>query len=178
MRAAERQGTALELVGDGLAGHETAVVPGFGDGWAEPDPGANVPAEAKQAEEPQASGATGPAPDSDGPAAERDKPQTKADERGTEPDAPRAERHAPRAEPQANGAAGPARDPDGPQTEPDAPQAAPNGQVAAANAAVSDRIGSYYDEADRAMSDYLAAMGWTEEPETRRTEEPETRRTG
>jgi hypothetical protein len=143
MRAAERQGTGLELAGDGMAGHETAVVPGFGDGWAEPDPGANVPAEAKHAADPQASGTTGPAPDPDGPAAERDKPRTKADERGTEPGAPRAERHAPRA--------------------------APNGQPAAAHAAVSDRIGSYYDEADRAMSDYLAAMGWGEEPETRRT---------
>ena len=52
------------------------------------------------------------------------------------------------------------------------------GSPAAANATVSDRIGSYYDEADRAMSDYLAAMGWAEEPEAGRTGEPETRRTG
>lgn len=157
MRAAERQGTAFELAGDGMAGHETAVVPGFGDGWAEPDPGANVPAEAKQAAEPRASGATGSALD---------------------PDGPPAERPAPRAEPQANGAADPARDPGGPQIEPGAPRAAPNGQPAAANATVGDRIGSYYDEADRAMSDYLAAMGWTGEPEPHRTGEPETRRTG
>jgi hypothetical protein len=30
-----------------------------------------------------------------------------------------------------------------------------------------ERIGSYYDEADRRMSDYLAALGWGEEPGTR-----------
>ena len=42
----------------------------------------------------------------------------------------------------------------------------PGEQPATADAvAESDPIGSYYDEADRAMSDYLAALGWSEEPE-------------
>jgi hypothetical protein len=40
-----------------------------------------------------------------------------------------------------------------------APDKAPNTAVSS-----SERIDSYYDEADRAMSDYLAAMGWVDEP--------------
>jgi hypothetical protein len=169
VRAAERQGTAVELAGDGMAGGKTAVVPGFGDDPAESDPGAGAPAEPDQAAEPQVSGTTGPAPDSHSPGAERDSPRAKAERPRAKPDAPQAERDAPRAEPRANGATGPAHDPDGPGTGPDAPQAAPNGQPAAAAATVSNQIGSYYDEADRAMSDYLAALGWTEEPGTRHT---------
>ena len=185
--AGEGQGPAAGLAGDGMAVHETAVVPGFGDDRVEPDPGLSSLAEPEQAAEPQASGTNGPAPDPRGPGAERDGPRAQADGPGAEPrakadglqaeadappgerDAPQAERAAPRAEPQANGATGPAHDLDGPGPEPDAPQAAPNGKSATAGATASDRIGSYYDEADRAMSDYLAAMGWTEEPETRRT---------
>jgi hypothetical protein len=169
VRAAERQGTAVELAGNAMAGDETAVVPGFGDDPAESDPGTGAPAEPEQAAEPQASGTTVPAPDSHGPGAERDSPRARADGPRAKPHAPQTERDAPRAAPQANGATGPAHDPAGPGTEPDPPRAAPNGQPAAADAIVSNQIGSYYDEADRAMSDYLAAMGWTEEPETRRT---------
>jgi hypothetical protein len=164
VRAAERPGTAAELAGDGMGGDETAVVPGFGDDPAESDPGAGAPAEPEQAAEPQASGTTGPAPDLHGPAAERRSPRVKADRPGPQP-----ERDTPRPGPRANGSSGPAHDLDGPGTKPDAPQAAPNGQPAAADAPVSNRIGSYYDEADRAMSDYLTAMGWAEEPETRRS---------
>jgi hypothetical protein len=185
MNAGEGQGPAAELAGDGMAGRETAVVPGFGDDRVGPDPGLSALAKPERAAEPQASRTNGPAPDPGGPGAERYGQRTKADGPGAEPrakadglqaeadappgerDAPRAEQAAPRADPQANGATGPAHDLDGPATEPDAPQAAPNGQSAGATA--SDRIGSYYDEADRAMSDYLAARGWTEEPETRRT---------
>ena len=173
MRAGEGQGTAAELAGAGMAGDETAVVPGFGDDPVEPDPGLSTLAEPEQAAEPQASGTNGPAPDPGGRGAERDGPRAKPDGPGAEPrakaDAPRGQRDVRQAEPQANGATGPAHDPDRPATRPDAPQAAPNGKPAAAGPAVSDRIGSYYDEADRAMADYLAAMGWTEEPETPHT---------
>jgi hypothetical protein len=43
--------------------------------------------------------------------------------------------------------------------------AEPDEQQAAAGAVTSsERIASYYDEADQPMSDYLAARGWTEEP--------------
>ena len=180
MSAGEGQGPAAGLAGDGMAGHETAVVPGFGADPVEPDPGLSALAEPEQAAGPQASGTNGPAPDPGGPGVERVGPRTRADGPAAGPrakadrprakaDAPQAVRDAPRAEPQANGTTGPAHDPDRPGPEPDGPQAAPNGQPATAGATASDRIGSYYDEADRAMSDYLAAMGWTEEPETRRT---------
>ena len=178
--AGEGQGPAAGLAGDGMAGHETAVVPGFGADPVEPDPGLSALAEPEQAAGPQASGTNGPAPDPGGPGVERVGPRARADGPAAGPrakadrprakaDAPQAVRDAPRAEPQANGTTGPAHDPDRPGPEPDGPQAAPNGQPATAGATASDRIGSYYDEADRAMSDYLAAMGWTEEPETRRT---------
>jgi len=168
-RAAGRQGTAAGLAGGGMTGREMAVVPGFGDDPAESGSGASTPAAREQAAEPQATGATGPSLDPDGPAAKRARQRAKPDGPVVEPAAPRAGRAAPRADPQANGAAGPAHDPDRPRADPDPPQASPNGRPATAGATVSDRIGSYYDEADRAMSDYLAAMGWTDEPETRPT---------
>ena len=54
-----------------------------------------------------------------------------------------------------------------PRRGPHEPAAEPNGQQAAAGAATSgERIASYYDEADQAMSDYLAALGWTRETGT------------
>ena len=31
----------------------------------------------------------------------------------------------------------------------------------------SERVSGYYDQANRPMSDYLAALGWTSEPGTR-----------
>ena len=157
MRAGEPPGTAAELAGDGTAGRDTAVVPGFGDD-PEPDLGVSAPAEPEQAAPSQVSGMTGPASDPGGRVTELNGARP-------EPNGLRAQRDGPRAEPQANGATGPAPDPD----RPDSPRAASNGQPAAGAATAGDRIGSYYDEADRAMADYLAAMGWTEEPETRRT---------
>jgi hypothetical protein len=63
-------------------------------------------------------------------------------------------------------------EPDGqraPATEPDgqrAPATEPDGQAAAGAITSSERIGSYYDAADRPIADYLAAHGWTEEPGT------------
>jgi hypothetical protein len=55
----------------------------------------------------------------------------------------------------------------GPEPGPNGPGAEPEEQQAAAGAVTSsERIASYYDEADRPMSDYLAARGWTEEPGT------------
>jgi len=188
--AGEPPRTTTGLADEGTAGPATAVVPGFGDDPAEPDPGPGAPAGPEQAAEPSASGMTGTAPDPrlgeqraklnglaaepDGHRAERDAPGTEprangANDSAHDPDGHSAGRDAPGAEPRANGAEGSAHEADGPGTEPDAPRTAPNGQRAAGNATVSDRIGSYYDEADRVMSDYLAAMGWTEEQETRRT---------
>ncbi len=55
----------------------------------------------------------------------------------------------------------------GPETGPHGPGAEPDGQQAAADAATStERIASYYEQADRPMADYLAARGWTGEPGT------------
>jgi hypothetical protein len=133
--------------------------------WAQRDRRAQLNRRA-QRDRPQAN-ANGTEPDA--PRAEPDAPRAEPDAPRSEPDAPQAERDAPQAEPEPGEATGAAHDPDGPETEPDAQRAAPNGQAAAGDATVSDRIGSYYDEADRTMSDYLAAMGWAEEPETRRT---------
>jgi hypothetical protein len=86
------------------------------------------------------------------------------------------------AQPRASGLTGPPASVNGAGAEPagpvvTGPSASPNGagakpagqQAAAGDAAASDPIGSYYDEADRAMSDYLAARGWTDEPGTHRT---------
>jgi hypothetical protein len=42
-------------------------------------------------------------------------------------------------------------------TEPDEPPAA------AGAVTMSERIGAYYEQADRPVADYLAARGWTEE---------------
>jgi hypothetical protein len=51
-----------------------------------------------------------------------------------------------------------------PQPGPNEPAADPDGQQAAAGAATSaERIASYYDEADRPMAGYLAALGWTQQ---------------
>jgi hypothetical protein len=160
--AGERPGTAAALAGDGAAGRETAVVPGFGEDPAEPDLDASAPAEPEQAAEPQVSEVAGQAPDPDGP-------QAAPNGARAERDGLRLKRDAPRAEPQVSVATSSAADPDRRGAEPVTPRAAANGQPAAGAATASDRIGSYYDEADRAMSAYLAAMGWTGEPETRRT---------
>ncbi len=83
-----------------------------------------------------------------------------------EPDGQRA----PAAEP--DGQRAPAAEPDGqraPAAEPDGQRASPaepDGQAAAGAITSSQRIGSYYDEADQPIADYLAAHGWTEEPGT------------
>ena len=166
-RAGDRPGTAAELAEDGMAGRDTAVVPGFGDYPAEPDRdvgtpagpdrGAGTPAWPEQAAPSLVSRVTGPAPDPGGPGIELNGSRPG-------PNGRRPSRAGQRAEPRANGAAGQAPDPDRPAAEAGAPRAAPNGQPAADPPTASDRIGSYYDEADRAMADYLAAMGWTEEP--------------
>jgi hypothetical protein len=59
---------------------------------------------------------------------------------------------------QARPVAGAAPDPRG-------PGAWPNGQQATAGAVTtSEQIASYYDQADRPMADYLAALGWAQQP--------------
>jgi len=59
------------------------------------------------------------------------------------------------------GSTGPGAEPDlgstGLGTEPDEPPAA------AGAVTMSERIGAYYEAADRPVADYLAARGWTEE---------------
>ena len=161
-QAGDRQRTAAEPAGDAMAGRGTAVVPGFGDGPAEPDLGARPPAEPGPAAPSRFSGVTGPAP---GPAG----PRAKLNGARPELNGRRPHRDGQQAGPRANGATGRVPDQDRPEAETGAAPAASNGQSAGGAATASDRIGSYYDEADRAMADYLAAMGWTEEPQTRRT---------
>jgi hypothetical protein len=166
-QAGDRQGTAAELAGDERAAGETAVVPGFGHDLGGPDPDAGASAEPEQATPSQVSTVTGTAPDPDERATEPNGARPQPNEARPPPNGLRVRRDGLRVEPQANGAAGQAPDQDGQ----DVPRAASNGQPAAAGAGTaSDPIGSYYDEADRAMADYLAAMGWTEEPERRLTE--------
>jgi hypothetical protein len=165
-RAEERPGTAAEPTGNGMARRETAVVPGFGDDPAASDLDAGAPAKPEHAARSQVSGAT---PNPDGPRAERNEARPATDRARAGPDGPQPERDGARAGPdgpqaERNGT----RAPDGARAGPDTPGVAPNGQPAAA-ATASDPIGSYYDKADRAMSDYLAALGWTEEPGTRHT---------
>jgi hypothetical protein len=160
LQTGDRQETAAEPAGDGMAGRDTAVVPGFGEDPAEPDLAAGAPAEPERAAPPQVSVATGPAPDPDGQGTELNGARPGLNGAGPEPEGLRAQRDGQRAEPQASGAAGEAAGPD----RPEAPRAAPNGRPAAGAATAGDPIGSYYDEADQAMSDYLAALGWTEEP--------------
>jgi hypothetical protein len=60
------------------------------------------------------------------------------------------------AESPVSGVADPEPGPNGPGTEPDEQQAAADAVTS------SERIASYYDEADRPMADYLAARGWAE----------------
>jgi hypothetical protein len=64
---------------------------------------------------------------------------------------------APAAEAQVCGAGDPGPDLNEPSTEPD------EQQVAAGTVTMSERIASYYDEADRPMAGYLAARGWPED---------------
>jgi len=53
----------------------------------------------------------------------------------------------------------------GPQLHPHRPGPPPNGQRAAARAdTTSEQIASYYDQADKPMADYLAALGWNHRP--------------
>jgi hypothetical protein len=52
----------------------------------------------------------------------------------------------------------------GPQPDPHEPGPPPNGQRATARAVTtSEQIASYYDQADKAMADYLTALGWTQQ---------------
>ena len=68
-------------------------------------------------------------------------------------------------EPQVSAVTGPEPGANGQSPPSNGQGLSPNGQPASADAvAESDPIGSFYDEADRAMSDYLAALGWTGEP--------------
>jgi hypothetical protein len=149
-RAEERHEPSAGPAAPPMAERHTAMVPGLSTNGgrpdlgarAEPEPAAQPHVSAKAAAEPRASAkAAAESRASAEPAAES---QVSA---VTGPK-PSANGHGP--EPNANGHGPP-----------------PGGQRAAADTvATGDPIGSYYDEADRPMSDYLAALGWTEDRRT------------
>jgi hypothetical protein len=158
----QRHGAVAGPADGGMAQRGTAVVPGFSPDIVEPDFGAHAPAAPEQAAESQISGVADPQPGPHRPAAKPDRQRAPA----TEPDGQRA----PATEP--DGQRAPAAEPDGQRAspaEPDgqrAPATEPYGQAAAGAITSSERIGSYYEAADRPIADYLAAHGWTEEPGT------------
>ena len=61
------------------------------------------------------------------------------------------------AESQVSGAADPSPGSNGLGTEPDEPQAA------AGAVTISERMGIYFEQADRPVADYLAVRGWNQE---------------
>jgi hypothetical protein len=59
----------------------------------------------------------------------------------------------------------PARPADGPGRDPHSRGSQANGQRATArDLTTSEEIADYYDRADKAMADYLTALGWTGQP--------------
>jgi len=154
--AEERPGAAAELAGEETATGETAVLPGFSADTARPDPGADAPAEPEQAPQSAADAPAAPQPAADAPAEPEQVSQPAADV-PAEPGQT--------VEPQVSAVTGPEPGANGQSPPSNGQGLSPNGQPASADAvAESDPIGSFYDEADRAMSDYLAALGWTGEP--------------
>jgi hypothetical protein len=133
---AERRGAVAELADGGMSG-EVADVRGFSHDTKERDLGITVPAGPRQAAESPVSGVADPDPVSG--AADPDPVSGAAD-----PDP-------------VSGAADPDPGSTGLGTEPDEPPAA------AGAVTMSERIGAYYEEADRPVADYLASRGWTEE---------------
>ena len=139
MPAAERHGAVAELADEGMSG-EVADARGFRHDTKERDLG----------DEPEASHEIGP--DRDDVILASGRPWPQEPQVTTEPAGPRQAAGSP-----VSGVADPDLGPAGLGAEPDEPPAA------AAAATMSERIGAYYEEADRPVADYLAARGWTEE---------------
>ncbi len=142
-RAVERREPAADPAARPMAARETAVVPGLSADGARPDLGAHAPTEPEPGRNPQAE--LEPAPE---PRASTKPVPVPEPRPGPEPAQEPQTSAVTGLEPGSNGQGPPA-----------------NGRAAAAEpVTASDPIGSYYDEADRPMSDYLAARGWTGEP--------------
>ena len=141
-----RPGAVAELAGQRMR-REVPVLPGFRDDAGEPAPSAHDPAGPGQAGEP-----AGPEQ-----ADEAARPGQEAQPQVSGAAAPEPEPGAPAPEPEP-GAPAPEPEPDGPAPEPD------GHPVAAGEVTSSGQIGSYYAGADRPIADYLAELGWAEEP--------------
>jgi hypothetical protein len=175
--AEERPGAATEPAGEEMASYETAVLPGFSADTAQPGPGADMPAGPEQAPLPVADVPAGPKqaplPVADVPAGPKQAPLPVADVPAGPKQAPQPVAEVPAAlertvEPQVSVVTGPEPGANGQSPSPNGQGPSSNGQPTPADAVTgSDPIGSYYDEADRPMSDYLATLGWAEEPAPR-----------
>ncbi len=162
-RAVERREPAADPPGRPMAAREKAVVPGLSADGARPDLGARAPAEPAPGQDPRAElepapePRPGPEPAPEPQAGPEPAPEPRASVKPAPEPRPGPE---PAAEPQAGAVTDPEPGSNGPGPS-------PNGRAATAEpVTTSDPIGSYYAEADRPMSDYLAALGWTEEPAT------------
>jgi hypothetical protein len=162
-----REPTADQAARPPMAVGETAVVPGLSADGVRPNLGVQAPAGPGPAPEPRVSAQPAPEPRISAQPASR--PQA-GREPAAEPeiDTQRA------AEPRAGAVTGLEPGANGQRPSPNGQRPSPHGRPADAEAeavTTSDPIGSYYDEADKPMSDYLAALGWTEEPATRHPRE-------
>jgi hypothetical protein len=163
-----RRRAVAENSGDGLAPGRAAVVPGFSRDGARPDPGAHTPLEPEQAARAEHPAQTAPARHPQHAA----QPKQVAQVQHVAQTAPARQPGRAAGAGQPPGAAPPQQVRDGrgaahPQPSLNGPGAAP-GEQPDTGGVIPDgeRIGSYYDEADQPMSDYLAELGWTAEPGT------------
>jgi hypothetical protein len=134
-----RRGALAELADAGVFEREAAYVPGFSQDTTERGLGTSVPAHPEQAAESPVSGVADPEQAAESPVSGVADPEQAA-------------------ESQVSGVADPELGSPGLGAEPDGPPAA------AGAVTISERVGGYYEEADRLVADYLAASGWTEEP--------------
>jgi hypothetical protein len=154
-----RRGTAAGPAGGRAGRRETPLVPGFSaDGGAQ-GPVVTVPAAPDQRARPQARRRSGRA--AKGPASGWPDPGQTPREVSHEP-GPREP--LPNVGPaERSPGPGPGEPSPGPGPGPADPGDEPDRQAAGPPAS-SEKIGSYYNEADREMSDYLAERGWPEDP--------------
>jgi hypothetical protein len=168
-----RRGEVADLDDEGTAQAPMTVVPGFSDGAAGPDPSLNGLHRAAYEPDPGGRESAGPGPEASSQASEA----AGAGPGAREPAGPERE-----ASSQASGPAGAgsgAREPAGPEREassqasgaadtgpgPRAPAAELNGRRGPDGVVTSSgRVSSYYEGADQPVADYLAELGWDEEP--------------
>ena len=151
MPARRPRGEAPERTGQKMSAPKAASVTGLGADIRAPDGAAPRPARPPPAAPRQAIPMADPRPARPPPAAP---PQAipMAD--------PRPARPPPAARPQATQLANP-------KARPRRPGGQRDGRRAPTRAATpSERIASYYDQADQPIADYLAALGWTQQPPT------------